>query len=268
MAMHEIHDEDVILDLLDDGTLTDGEAFARLDNCEGCMADFTEQREMIRHLGELGRPVMAANERAAIRTHVDSALDASVVTSIDSRRQRDWTRLGTVAAALVGVVAVVGLFTSMGDGLQSNDAASPDEPITAALEARAADEAGSTAQAEDAADGGALNAAESGLSAADTAAIAAPSNLVRDVGSVNEEMFESELENIREDVANQAESSGILQRQLDNVEADCVEEVPDSGTIRGILTATVDGRDVEVYLGGEGEEFGFVGASCSQYELP
>lgn len=268
MAMHESHDEDVILELLDDGTLTDDQSFARLDNCETCVLAFTEQREMIRHLSELPRPLMDTNERADLRSRVDAALDAAVVTSIESRRRLDWTRVGTVAAALVGIVAVAGLYTSLGSGLQSEDAASSKEPVTAALEARAADEAAPTAQAEDSADGGSSDAAESGLASADTAAIAAPSNLVRDVGSVNEAMFESELEDIRVEVANLAESSGILQRQLDNVGADCVEAVPDAGTIRGILTATVNGRDVEVYLGDEGEEFGFVGASCSQYELP
>ncbi len=268
MAMHESHDEDVILELLDDGTLTDDQAFTRLDNCDTCVLAFTEQREMIRHLSELPRPIMAADERADLHAQVDSALDAAVVTSIDSRRQRDWTRVGTVAAALVGVVAVAGLYTSLGGGLQSDDAASSKEPVTAALEAQAADEAEPTAQAENSADGAAEDFAQSGLASGDTAAIAAPSNLVRDVGSVNEAMFESELEEIRVDVANLVESSGILQRQLDNVDAACVEAVPDAGTIRGVLTATVNGRDVEVYLGDAGEEFGFVGASCSQYELP
>ncbi len=81
-------------------------------------------------------------------------------------------------------------------------------------------------------------------------------------------MFESELDDIRSDVANLVESSGILERQLKSVDASCIAEVPDQGTIRAVLTATVDGTDIEVYLDVYGEEFGFSGESCSPYDLP
>lgn len=271
MAMHEFHDEDVVLDLLDavlDGEtmLDDSDIRARLDECETCMADFAEQREMISHLGDLPRPVMTMVERNALHDRVDTALDAAVVTAIGSRRAtRDWTRIGSVAAALVGVVAVAGLITSLSGGPASLDDSGGSGSPTADLTAQAVEEAPS---ADEAADGETFGAAESGLAAGDTAAIAAPSDLVRDVGSVDESMFESELEDIRDDASALQESSGILQRQLNGVDAACLEEVPDRGTIRAVLTATVDGTDVEVYFDVDGDEFGFAGDNCRPYPLP
>ena len=69
-------------------------------------------------------------------------------------------------------------------------------------------------------------------------------------------------------VIEETESSGVLQRTADEVDARCVEELPDPGSIRAVGTAMVDGLDVEVYLDGRGGEFGFVGMDCSVYDLP
>ncbi|MDH3251083.1 MAG: hypothetical protein OEQ47_19095, partial [Acidimicrobiia bacterium] len=172
--------------------------------------------------------------------------------------------LGTVADALVGVVAVAGLFSVIGDGTDEAailpDSVAASEPAASdtaqlALEAAAA-EAGSDGAFDESADDFA------------GASIAAPSELVRDLGSVDRPGFEEALDSIRAQVIEETESSGVLQRTADEVDARCVEELPDPGSIRAVVTAMVDGLDVEVYLDGSGGEFGFASMDCSVYDLP
>jgi hypothetical protein len=64
------------------------------------------------------------------------------------------------------------------------------------------------------------------------------------------------------------ESSGVLQQRANEVDASCVGELPDPGSIRAIVIATVDGLDVEVYLDADGGEFGYASMDCSRYDLP
>ena len=114
MAMHEFHDEDLILDLLDAPAVTDADASARLDGCTQCLADYTEQRSIVDMLSRLDTPTLTARERSALHSAVFSELGSRVVVPLEPRRSWNWTRLGTVAAALVGVVAVAGLFSILG----------------------------------------------------------------------------------------------------------------------------------------------------------
>lgn len=267
MAMHEHHDEGLILDLRNDPAATDAEIAARLDGCEQCLADLAEQKAIAALLNDLESPALTGPERAALRSAVLAEVEPAPVIHLAPRRAWDWTRLGTVAAALVGVVAVAGLFSVIGDGTDeaaiipdsvaaSEPAASDTDTAQLALEAAPAAEAGSDGAFDESADDFA------------GASIAAPSELVRDLGSVDRPDFEEALDSIRAQVIEETESSGVLQRTADEVDARCVEELPDPGSIRAVVTAMVDGLDVEVYLDGSGGEFGFASMDCSVYDLP
>ena len=181
------------------------------------------------------------------------------------RRAWDWTRLGTVAAALVGVIAVAGLFSMIGgdadQALDESDTAvaadavdSDTEPL--ALEAAPSADAGDGAVAEDSADDSA------------GASIAEPSDLVFDLGPIDLPGFGAELDRVRVQVMQMTESSGVLQRAANEVDTSCLEELADPGSIKAIVTAMVDGLDVEVYFDGSGDEFGYASMDCSVYDLP
>jgi hypothetical protein len=263
MAMHEFHDEDVILDLLDDLAATTAEVSARLDGCAQCIAEFAEQRSVLDQLSRLETPALTAGERSTLRSAVFAELEPTVVVPLRSKRTWDLTRLGTVAAALVGVVAVAGLFSMLGGTEDSGE-----DLDTAAIALNAEDSVGgATAEAPLA---GADVAADDAMeeSAADSAAIAAPSDLVIDLGPVDRSGFASGLDEVRNKMTEVTESSGVLQRSADEVPLACRAAVPDLGAVRAIVTALVDGFEVEVYLDNSGGEFGYASIDCTSYELP
>lgn len=261
--MHEFHDEDLILDLLDAPAVTDEGASARLDGCTQCLADYTEQRSIVDMLSRLDTPTLTARERSALHSAVFSELGSRVVVPLEPRRSWNWTRLGTVAAALVGVVAVAGLFSILGG---SEDQAAQDLD-TAAVGLNADDSAGAPFEAPlaEAADMGADTMEEA---AADSSAIAAFSDLVEDLGPVDQPGFAAGLEAIRNQVTEMTESSPVLQRSADELPLACRDAVPDLGAIRAIVTALVDGFEVEVYFDSSGEEFGYASIDCAPYRLP
>ena len=100
------------------------------------------------------------------------------------------------------------------------------------------------------------------------ATLAAPSDLVVDLGPVDLQGFADGLDRVRNQVGDQTESSGVLQRDADGVEVECVAELPDRGSVRAIVTALVDGLAVEVYFDYAGEEIAYASADCSPYDLP
>jgi hypothetical protein len=174
-----------------------------------------------------------------------------------------------VAAALVGVVAVAGLFSVIGG--DADQALNDSETVVAADEADSDAEEPLALEAAPSAEADAGDAAMALEESADDfagASIAPPSDLVIDLGPIDLPGFNSELELVRIQVAEMTESSGVLQRMANGVDASCVGELPDPGSIRAIVTATVDGLDVEAYLDGEGGEFGYASMDCSVYDLP
>ncbi len=278
MAMHEFHDEDLILDLLEDPAVTPAAVSSRLDECAQCVADYADQRGIIEQLSHLESPTLTAFERSALRSAVfdelasddqesnvpESDVPASnIVVPLRPRRAWDWTRLGTVAAALVGVVAVAGLVSVLGG---TNDQAT--EGLDTAAVAVNADDAGGASLEAPLAESDAVGADAMEESAGDAAAIAAPSDLVKDIGAVDRPGFAAELEDVRDQVTQMTESSGVLQRAADEVPLACREAVPDLGAIRAIVTAVVDGFEVEVYFDNSGAEFGYASIDCTTYELP
>lgn len=263
--MHEHPNEDMILELRGDPDLTDVEIAARLDGCERCISDLSEQRMIASRLADLDPPSLTGTERAALRTAVLDEIEPATVLPLSPRRGWDWTRLGTVAAALVGVVAVAGLFSVIGGG---TDEASTGDDSLAASELADADDGALSLEAAPGAD---IERAEDAAEAADDvggAALAAPSDLVVDLGLVDQDMFTTELDRIRRQVVDMTESSGVLQRAADQVELSCLDRLIDAGAIRAIVTATVDGLDVEAYFAGDGGEFGYASMDCSEYDLP
>jgi hypothetical protein len=134
---------------------------------------------------------------------------------------------------------------------------------TAAVGLNADDSAGAPFEAPlaEAADMGADTMEEA---AADSSAIAAFSDLVEDLGPG----FAAGLEAIRNQVTEMTESSPVLQRSADELPLACRDAVPDLGAIRAIVTALVDGFEVEVYFDSSGEEFGYASIDCAPYRLP
>ncbi len=264
--MHEFHDEVLILDLLDDPAATEVEMAARLDGCEQCIADLAEQREIATYLADLEAPSLTGTERAALRTGVLSLIEPAPVIPLTSKPAWDWTRLGTVAAALVGVVAVAGLFSFVG-----GDAA--DEALdTATVAAEDADVDMGALQLEAApsADGFGDDAAleePAESMAGDAAAIAAPSDLIVDLGPVDLGGFAEGLDRVRNQFFN-TESSGVLQRYADEAAVSCITQLRDPGAVRAIVKALDDWLEVEVYLDNAGGEFAYAGGDCSAYDIP
>lgn len=261
--MHEHHDEALILDLLD-AAATDAAAAARLDGCERCISDLAEQRSIAAHLSDLEPISLTGPERVALRSGVLSEIESGAeVVTLSPGRSWDWTRLGTVAAALAGIVVVAGLFSLLGGGgddggVQAATLESADDAggsIASSAEAPMADEERATeALAEESADA--------------AATIAAPSELVIDLGPIDRPTLAEELERVRNQVEDMTESSGVLQSDADAVAVSCLVELPDPGAVRAIVKALVDGFEVEVYLDDAGAEFGYSGIDCSSYELP
>ncbi len=259
--MHEHHDEALILDLLE-MSVTDTEAESRLDGCRQCIADFAEQRSIAGYLGRLDPETMTPSERSELRSAVFAELGSGgTVVQMLPRRGFDWMRVGTVAAALVGVVAVAGLFSVLSDGTDGGQALDEAATITSGDDAEASAEA--PVDEERSFEGLAVEE-----SAADSAAIAAPSNLVRDLGAVDVPTFKSELDRIRGEVTDMTESSPVLQSDADRVPIECLGELSDRGSIRAIVTALVDGFEVEAYIDDDGGDYLYASIDCSTYELP
>lgn len=262
--MHEHHDEGLILDLRNDPDVTDAEIAARLDGCEQCLADLAEQRAIAAVLADLEPVSLTGTERAKLRTAVLAEVAPASVIPLAAKRGWDWTRLGTVAAALVGVVAVAGLFSMIGGdaneaALDSDTVTAAEEPSDGAMALEAAPEAGI------AGDDAAADRAEGDSGGA---TLAGPSDLVFDLGPIDRAALEVELDRVSSQVVDMTESSGVLQRYADEVEATCITELDDAGAIRAIVTATVDGVDIEVYFDNVGGEFGFASMDCSRYDIP
>lgn len=261
--MHEHHDEELILDLLDDPDATDAEMAARLDGCEQCLADLAEQRTIAGFLADLETPSLTGTERAALRIAVLAEVAPAPVITLVPKRAWDWTRLGTVAATLVGVVAIAGIFSVIGGG------ADQDESLSDTVAATEEAESDLGALALEAAPDAEL-AADAAAEAADDfggASLAPPSDLVIDLGQIDRPGFEAELDRVRSLVAAMTESSGVLQRYADEVDASCIGELPDPSAVRAIVTAMVDGLDIEVYFDNDGGEFGYASMDCSTYDL-
>ena len=265
--MHEHHDEELILDLRNDPDATDAAIAAHLDGCEQCLADLAEQRAIAEVLADLEPVSLTGTERAELRTAVLAEVAPAPVIPLVPKRAWDWTRLGTVAAALVGVVAVAGLFSTIGGNDEATNISNEDS-VAAADEAESdlgalALEAAPSAGADG--DDSAEDQPESDFGGS---SVAEPSSLVLDLGRVDRTALQAELDRIRDEVLSMTESSGILQRYADEVDASCFTELADPGAIRAIVTATVDGLDVEVYFDNIGGEFGFAGTDCSSYDIP
>lgn len=269
--MHD-HDEQLLIDLLSEMELAESpisrrDLIARLGGCESCTSDVIEQQAVMQLLGSLDTPVLTKAERSSLHAGASTELDANKVIELPSRRRFDWTKVGAVAAAFVGLVAVAGLIGSVA----GNDDASDTADVAAAVV-----ESDSVGQASDAEEAAALEAAPAEPAAdfaADDAAdtdlgtTARPSNLIRSMGVVTAEAFNRSVEESIEDVIG-TETSGILTRSLDETTAACYAGLDRLDSVWAVVTGEVDGSELEAYVYSDGEVVVLVTDGCDATSLP
>lgn len=254
-AMHD-HDELLIIDLLEDASLSDEAVRTRLESCPECIADFDAQRSVMMMLDQLPPITMTETERHALRRQVEEELGSSNVVGLPGRWSWDWTRLGAVAAAMLGVFVIGGIVASLGSG---DDAGAPTTMVAANEESARQTESFAADSAE---------ALEDSATADDGAGIASlvPENqFVRDLGPIDSTAFASEIEALSEEIRSLDESaSGTLH----GIGETCLDLIDDSSELRGALLATVDGTPVVVFFDSEGAPTAFASTDCSPYPLP
>lgn len=263
--MHD-HQPDLVLDLLDRPGLSESEVAARLDGCSACLADLDEQRSMRAALERIQPVALAEGERAELRSSVMRELDAEVVTPFTASRPFDWMRVGTVAAAFLGLVVVAGLAADIGsndaDGqnlaaeVEGDEATGADTAVTSAAMEESLERA-DMATADDAGNAG----AETGT------AIAPFSDLVLDLGDVSESELGEELARLADHVEQLTESSPILRSLVDPDRVGCLDVVDDLGAVRGLATAVLDGTDVEAYVTLDGATAIYTSSDCAPVDL-
>ncbi len=219
---------------------------------------------MMQLLATLPAPIMTAQERRSLRQAVDEELTASTVVTMPVRTSRwDWTRLGTVAAALMGVVVIGGIVTSLG-----NNTAEQMDTVAAGSSDRAVEESPEMAAADtaDGAETGDIAAAEAAEDEG-IASLAARPQLMVDLGAVDASTFAAEIQTVSERIpsADQADAGEPLDLDL---ATGCLDELESEVPPLGILTAEVDGTSVVVYFDTEGTTSGFTTPNCAPYPLP
>lgn len=125
--MHETHDQDLIAAYADGDLEGDTTAVEELlSTCSDCRAEFDIQRSMRLLLSQTPRPAMSDEESSAFRSEVlDRITKGAAVVPIESRRvTRRWLAVGSVAAAAVVVVGVVGTLSGGNDSADTLAAAS------------------------------------------------------------------------------------------------------------------------------------------------
>lgn len=259
--MHD-HDELLIIDLLEDPSLNDEEVRARLGNCPECIADLEAQQSVMAMLDQVPQATMTETERHALRRQVDEELGSPNVVTLPGRGRWDWTRLGAVAAAMLGIFVIGGIVASLGSGdgpgADPTTIAAEEESATRQTESFAADSAEAvedSATADDGADAG-------------VAALAPRTDLVLDLGPIDSATLSSEVEALSLRIRSLADSGEVSEPALDGVAEMCLDEVADPSSLRGALTATVDGTPVVVFFDVEGTPIAFSTTDCSPYPLP
>lgn len=270
--MHD-HDLELIFDLVGESGLPPSEVVARLDGCEPCLADFAEQRQIVELLGSFHSPQMTGTERTALHTGVDADLDRGTVVALPNRHI-EWSRVGTIAAAFLGLVVVVGVVSSLGSNNDASTAA--DGTITESLAAESAAAAGISADTDAAAEPEDVEElAPVAESAQDLPAdsVAPPSDLVVNLGSVTNEEFVAAIEQTKTDVGFSTESSGLLTRFLRDTGARCwsdVNKIDDDkiDDVRAAIVGVVNDVPLEAYVYLDGDFVVFKTADCSVTNLP
>lgn len=258
--MHD-HDELLIIDLLEDPSLSDEEVRTRLDGCAECIAEIDAQRTVMTMLGQLPAVTLTEAERHALHRQIDKELGSSNVVTLPGRGRWDWTRLGAVAAAMLGVFVIGGVVANLGSGDDSGAgpttmAVAGEESATRETQDFAAD---SAEVMEDSADDG----ADSGI-----ASLVPESDFVRDLGPVDATAFASEVEMLSEEIRTSDESGEVSEPDLRDAGETCLDALDDPSALRRVLVATVDGAPVVAYFDAEGTPTAFSTTDCSPYPLP
>lgn len=257
--MHD-HDELLIIDLLEDPSLSDEDVRARLRGCAECIADLHAQRSVMSMLDQLPPATMTEAERHALRRQVDAELGSSNVITLPGRGRWDWTRLGAVAAAMLGIFVIGGIVTSLGSG---DDEAGPTTMVAASEESATRETEGFAADSAEA-----LDDSDAGDDGAGVAALAPQTDLLIDLGPTDSATLSSEVEALSVQIRSLAESGELSESVLHGVGETCLDEVADPSSLRGALIATVDETPVVVYFDSEGTPTGFSTTDCTSYPLP
>lgn len=256
--MHD-HDELLIIDLLENPSLSDEGARARLEGCAECIADLDAQRSVMMMLDQLPPATMTEAERHTLRRQVDDELGSPDIVALPGRWRWDWARLGAVAAAMLGVFVIGGIVANLGSGDETvagptTMAAASEESTTRENESFAADSAEVMEDPATADDGAGI------------ASLAPESGFVRDLGPIDAAAFASEVEALSEQIRSSDES--VSSGTLNGVGETCLEQIDDPSTLRGALLAAVDGTPVAAYFDSEGTPTAFSTTDCSPYPLP
>lgn len=259
--MHD-HDELLIIDLLEDPSLGDEEIRARLESCAECLADFDAQRSVMTMLDQLPPVTMTETERHALHRQVDQELGSSNVVGLPGRWSWDWTRLGAVAAAMLGVFVIGGIVANLGSG---DDAGAPTTMVAASEESTTRETEGFAADSAEALEDSAT--ADDGADAdAGIASLVPESDFVRDLGPIDAIAFASEVEALSEEIRSLDESAPS--EMLPGLGDTCLDQIDDPSTVRGALLATVDGTPVVVFFDPAGTPTAFSTTDCSPYPVP
>ena len=259
--MHD-HDELLIIDLLEDPSLSDEEVRARLEGCAECFADFDAQRSVVTMLGLLPPVTMTETERHALHRQVDRELGSSNVVALPGRWRWDWTRLGAVAAAMLGVFVIGGIVASLGSG---DDAGAPTTMVAAGEQSNTRETESFAADSAEALEDSATE--DDGADAdAGIASLVPESDFVRDLGPIDATAFASEVDALSEEIRSLDESAPSA--MLPGIGDTCLDQIDDPSTVRGALRATVDGTPVVAFFDPAGTPTAFSTSDCSSYPLP
>jgi hypothetical protein len=265
--MHQSHDPDLIAAYADGSQ--DPVAERVLATCAECRAELALHHQVRDILAGAPASAMTDDERSAMRAGVHAGMldpihggvggsrESAEVISLESRRQRRWLSLGSVAAAVFVTVGVVGLLN------QGGDDASGDFLLAGSESTTASDDVASGLALEDATATTAAAAtseeAFTPMSDADRATSAETTaagdgadtgiGLIADAGAITGVQFDTLVAATIEWVADQPAAEPLDVAWFNDREIpapSCLSS--EVGTVFAVINATVDGQDVQAFV--------------------
>lgn len=237
------HDLDLIAGLADGSLDGDPSAAERLlETCPACRAEHEGQQAVRTWLRAAPLVSLTAAERDDLSRRVNAELDRGATIVPLSRR---WMALGSVAAALVVAVGVMGVVRSLSSG----------DDVTATFETASAVTTTGRESVDLAADGAATTAA--GSTAATGAGVpldaTAAEVMAVDLGAVDR----SEVIVAADQMLASLAASDLSLTRLGAAEFTEAERATPTclppEDLFGVITATVDGTDIEVFIVADSE---------------
>lgn len=267
--MHDRHDLDLIAGYAD-GSLEGDEADARrlIETCGECRNHYELQVAAVALLRDAPRPSLSGEERHRLRSGVLEAIESGGrVVDLSARRARRWMAVGAAAAVMVVAVGLGAALSQLqfGGSDTAADAPTTAAELTTAEEPRAL---GEDNDHDDSAPADTEAAEDDGFSDASRDVSEFP--LVIDLGVIDSDTLAAELETAAEQLSTESPLLDVeTLNEMERPAPDCLHLLTDS--VYGLVTATVDGTDIEVYLvagaAGEIDAIGFARSGCEEYPL-